>query len=154
MVLKRKKTARLIYEPKNKKYYVDKITNIKEFQDLQSAFRDYGDICRAEKNQVERYYKNGYLHFEFLPNQVVLLAKAVENLKYFIDYSKFFNCEIEDLKSKSVDLFYLHQILLTEFYNFLPKEVQSQAEEKYNFQNYRKEGMEEKFTEKSNDLVI
>ena len=138
MVLKRKKNAKLIYDSKNKMYYVDKITHISEFQDLQEAFKEYGKIAKIDKENGERYYKNGYLHYELLPSQALLLAKAVQLFKQFVDTSKFFNCEIEDLKSKSIDLFYLEQIILTEYYHFVPKEVQSQTEQKYDFRNYRR----------------
>ena len=135
MILKRKKNAKLIYEPKNKLYYVDKITHISEFTDLQEAFREYGKIARIDKENGERYYKNGYLHYELLPSQALLLAKSIQMFKYFVDSSKFFKCDTEDLKNKSIELFYLEQIILTEYYDYVPREVQSQTEQKYDFRN-------------------
>ena len=142
MILKRKKNAKLIYEPKNKMYYIDRITHISEFQDIQEAFREYGKISKIEKEQGERYYKNGYLHYELLPNQALLLIKAIQMMKYFVDTSRFFECDVEDLKSKSIDLFYLEQIIMTEYYHYVPKKVQSHVEEIYNFRNYKKQERE------------
>lgn len=94
------------------------------------------------------------MHYELLPNQALLLAKSIQMFKQFVDTSKFFNCEIEDLKSKSIDLFYLEQIILTEYYNFVPKEVQSCIEEKYNFRNYRKQEREEKEEKIEKEIAI
>ena len=109
-----------------------------EYQDLQEAFRKYGEIHRAEKWNEERFYKDGYLKYEFSPEQVFLIAKSVEILKFFVDNSFFFKCDKEFLKSKSVDLFYLYQIIYTQYVHYVPKNMQSRIEKDNDFRNYEK----------------
>jgi len=133
MVLKRKKNCKILYEEKTSKYYVEKIKNMQEFYDIQEAFREYGEIHKIEKEREGRYFKHNKLIYELYPDQVFLIAKSLEILKFFIDKSMFFNCDKEDLKSKSLDIFYLYQILYKQYIAYAPKKVQSQAEEKYKF---------------------
>ena len=143
MVLKRKKNCKLIYEPKNSKYYVDEIKHLTEYQDLQEAFRKYGEVHRAEKWNEDRFYKDGYLKYEFLPEQVFLIAKSIEMFKFFVDNSFFFKCDKEFLKSKSVDLFYLYQIVYKQYLHYVPEKMQSRIEEKYDFRNFEKSRIRE-----------
>lgn len=140
MVLKRKKNCKLIYEQKNSKYYVERIGSISEFYELQEAFREYGRLNNIEKLNQERFYNNDMLHYELYPEQVFLIAKSIEIFKFFIDNSFFFNCEKEELESKSVDLFYLYQILFVQYSNYVPKNLQIKIEKKYDFRNFRKYG--------------
>ena len=75
MVLKRKKTARLIYEPKNKKYYVDKITNIKDTKPLSYIFAllIFGVSFIPKNYAISKYLENNVYHITVF---IVVLALA------------------------------------------------------------------------------
>lgn len=127
MIIKRKKNARMYYEPKTSKYYLDKIKSMQEFENIQEAFQKYHEFHKWEREEEQRFFENGYLKYEFLPEQVFLIAKSLQIFKFFVDNSFFFKCS-EELESKSIDLFYLYQIVTKEYMAYIPKEIQQKIE--------------------------
>lgn len=115
------------YEPKTSKYYLDRIKSMQEFENIQEAFQKYHEFHKWEREEEQRFFENGYLKYEFLPEQVFLIAKSVQLLKFFVDNSFFFKCS-EELESKSIDLFYLYQIITKEYMAYIPKDVQDKIE--------------------------
>lgn len=130
MVIKRKKNARMYYEPKTSKYYLDKIKSMQEYNSLQLAFQKYHEFHKWEREEELRFFENGYLKYEFSPEQVFLMAKSVQIFKFFVDNSFFFDCK-ETLESKSIDLFYLYQIITKEYMAYVPREEQDRIEKEY-----------------------
>lgn len=129
MIVKQKKNAKLIYEPKNGKYYLDKITNLEEYRNEKDAFEKYHEFHKHHKEDELRFFEDGMLKYEFSPEQVFLLAKGVQMLKYFVDNSFFFDCK-ETLKDKSIDLFYLYQIIYKQYNAYVPKDELQKLESK------------------------
>jgi hypothetical protein len=140
MIIKSKKNCKLIFEPVTNKYYVKESSHLTEYRDLEDAFRKYGEINKINRENRARFYENGLLKFELYPEQVFLITKSIEIMKFFVDNSFFFNCDRNNLEVKSTDLFYLYQSLYMQYSQYVPKKLRNKIEENYNFKNFRKLG--------------
>lgn len=140
MVIKRKKNANLIYEPKNSKYYLDLIKAMQQYDTMQDAFRKYNEFHKLEREEEKRFFRDNRLVYELSPNQVYLLIKSIEMFKFFVDNSFFFKCEREELQDTSIDLFYLYQIIYKQFMAYVPQEMKNKIYQEYNGYDFKKYG--------------
>lgn len=135
MILKRP------YKRDNKRYYMEKSQISAKYQRIQENFNKYIEIHRINNENRERFYKNNMLKYDLYPEQVFLIIKSIEILKFFIDKSFFFNCNKNDLKIKSYDLYFLYHILFIQYTNYVSEETKRKIEKKYDFRNFSNEDM-------------
>ena len=129
MLVKNKKNCKL---EKQKYFYYVQTPEFKEkYSTYEEAFKVYKNINYYRNKKLETSYLRGKMDFQFYAEDVYLIIKSLEIFKFFVDKSMFFECEREDLKDKSVELFMLYEQIASQFFTYVPAREKLKIEKIY-----------------------
>lgn len=123
MVIKRKKNCKIIFD--NNNYYVESLNYFFKFNRKEDAEYFYNNCKEISFEFYSKFDVEGKLYFDFYPEDVELILKGIEQLKFFLDKSLYFTDNREILKEKSYDCFYLYQYIYSRYKDKFPTEKQN-----------------------------
>lgn len=123
MVIKRKKNCKIIFD--NNNYYVESFNYFFKFSRKEDAEYFYNNCKDISFEFYSKFDVEGKLYFDFYPEDVELILKGIEQLKFFLDKSLYFTDNREILKEKSYDCFYLYQYIYSRYKDKFPKDNQN-----------------------------
>ena len=123
MVIKRKKNCKIIFD--NNNYYVESLNYFFKFNRKEDTEYFYNNCKEISFEFYSKFDVEGKLYFDFYPEDVELILKGIEQLKFFLDKSLYFTDNREILKEKSYDCFYLYQYIYSRYKDKFPTEKQN-----------------------------
>lgn len=123
MVIKRKKDCKIIFD--NNNYYVETNQYFFKFNNEEDAKYFYNNCKSISVEFLRKFDWEGKIYLEFYPEDLELLIKGIEQLKFFLDKSLYYSSDKNTLKRKSLDCFYLYEYINTMYRNYVPKEKQN-----------------------------
>ena len=122
MVIKRKKDCKIIYNHNH--YYVETCNYFFKFNKREDAEYFYNNCKNISFEFYSKCDIEGKMYYDLYPEDVELILKGIEQLKFFLDKSLYFTDKKENLKEKSYDCFYLYQYIYSRYKEKVPKEKQ------------------------------
>lgn len=122
MVIKRKKQCKIIYD--NYNYYVETSNYFFKFTSIEDAQYFYNNCKNISLDLYRNFDIEGKIYLDIYPEDMELIIKGIEQLKFFLDKSLYFSDNKDKLNQKSFDCFYLYEYLYSVYKNKVPKEKQ------------------------------
>ena len=117
MVIKRKQNCKIIYD--NINYYVETKDYMFKFNNFTDAEYFYENCKNISIEFLRQFNWEGKVYLEFYPEDVLIIMKSLEQFKFFLDKSLYFTDNQENLKKRSLDVFYLYEYIIGMYRNYV-----------------------------------